>query len=315
MTTHRVLITCVHLQRTIDPYRSLFEKHGIAIEMPDLSEKQQLSEDDLLEIIDRFDAVIAGDDPFTGKVLEKGKGRLKIVARWGIGMDSVDLETAKQLGIAVKNTPGVFGEEVADTIVGYMVLLARQLHRLDLSVREGGWEKFPGTSLQGKTFGVVGAGSIGRAAVRRAAVMGMKAIGSNLVPPPPDFIETTGFTLLSFEETIRQADFLALCCNLTPENYHMLGKEQFAAMKDGAYLVNTARGPLVDEAALAEALASGKIAGAALDVFEEEPLPADSPLRKFDNCIFGTHNASNTIEAVYRVNELAIQNVLDALQA
>lgn len=306
----RVLITCPQLQRTIDHYRDLFAEQGIEIELPHVI--QQLSESELLEIIDRYDGVIAGDDEFTARVLEKGR-LLKIIVKWGIGMDAIDLEAAKRLGIRVVNTPGVFADEVADVVMGYIILLARQLHKLDQSVRTGGWAKIQGISLRGKTLGVIGVGSIGRAVVRRAIVAGMSVVGHDIAPVPTAFVQETGLCLVEFNELLRTSDFISFNCNLTPSNRHMLGPREFALMKRGVYIVNTARGALIDEAALVQALREGKVAGAALDVFENEPLPLESPLRQFDNCIFGTHNSSNTREAVMRVNELAIRNLLDGL--
>lgn len=308
----RALITCPHLQRTIDSYRPLLAERGVEIEVPPLV--QQLSENELLDIIDRFDGAIAGDDPFTAKVLEKGK-RLKIVAKWGIGLDAIDLDAAKRLGIRVCNTPDVFADEVADVVMGYIVLLARQLHKLDQSVRSGGWMKIQGRSLRGQTLGVIGVGSIGRAVVQRGVALGMSVVGYDVASIPESFIKETDMSQQPLELLLEVADFISLNCNLTPANRHLLGPEQFDLIKEGVYLINTARGPLVDEAALVKALAAGKVAGAALDVFSEEPLPMDSPLRQFDNCIFGTHNASNTREAVMRVNEMAIQNLLDGLEA
>ena len=308
----RILITCPHLQQTIDRYRDLFAEHGAEIELPRVV--QQLSESELLKIIDRYDGVIAGDDEFTAKVLEKGK-RLKVIAKWGIGVDAIDLDAAKRLGIHVVNTPAVFADEVADVVMGYIILLARQLHKLDQSVRNGGWTKIQGVSLRGKTLGAVGVGSIGRAVIRRAVAAGMSVIGYDIVPVPTAFIKETGLCLVTFAELLRTSDFISLNCNLTPENRHMLGPREFALMKTGVYIINTARGALIDEDALVQALREGKVAGAALDVFEQEPLPTDSLLRQFDNCIFGTHNSSNTIEAVMRVNELAIRNLLDGLES
>lgn len=308
----KVLITCPHLQRTVDRYRSHFAEHDVEIEVPPLV--QQLSESELLDIIDSFDGAIVGDDPFTARVLEKGK-RLKVVAKWGIGMDAIDQKAARSLGIQVCNTPDVFGDEVADVVMGYIILLARQLHQLDRSVRSGGWLKVQGRSLRGKTLGVIGVGSIGRAVVKRAIAAGMSAVGCDINPLPETFLEATGTRQLDLDSLLQTSDFIALNCNLTPENYHLLGPEQFERMKNGVYLINVARGPLIDEKALVTALESGKVAGAALDVFEAEPLPENSPLRQFDNCIFGTHNASNTLEAVLRVNEMAIQNLLTALEA
>jgi D-3-phosphoglycerate dehydrogenase len=307
----KVLISCSQLQQSLNLYPTLFAEHEIEIEVPHVMQK--LSESELLEIIDRFDGVIAGDDEFTAQVLEKGK-RLKVISKWGVGVDAIDLETAKQLDIRVYNTPDVFSDEVADVVMGYIILLARQLHKLDQSVRSGGWIKIQGLSLRGKTLGVIGAGSIGRAVVRRAVAAGMSVVGYDIASIPASFIRETGLRSVELEELLQIADFISLNCSLTSSNWHMLGSREFALMKTGVYIVNTSRGSLIDEASLVKALREGKVAGAALDVFEEEPLPPNSPLRQFDNCIFGAHNSSNTYEAVMRVNELAIKNLIDGLK-
>jgi D-3-phosphoglycerate dehydrogenase len=308
--TYRVLISCPHLQKTIDLYRERLANLGIELEVPEMV--QQLTEPELLEIIDRFDGVIAGDDHFTAKVLEKGK-RLKILAKWGIGTDAIALEAAKRLGIPVVNTPDVFADEVADVALGYILLLARHLHKLDQSVRSGGWQQIRGITLRGKTLGVIGVGSIGKAIVKRGLAVGMSVLGYDVRPIADDFLSETAIKQVEFNELLQKSDFIALSCNLTPENHHLLSHDQFALMKDGVYLVNVARGPIIDEKALIAALESGKVAGAGLDVFEVEPLPMDSPLRQFDQCIFGTHNSSHTTEAVLRVNEMAIKNLLQGL--
>ena len=307
----RVLITCPYVQQTVDIYRDLLAEHDVEIEWPHLV--QQLTESELLQIIGDFDGVIAGDDPFTARVLEKGK-RLKVIAKWGIGIDAIDLNVAKRLGIRVFNTPNVFADEVADVVMGYIILLARQLHRLDQSVRDGEWMKIQGISLQGKTLGVVGMGSIGQAVVRRAVAAGMSVVGNDIAPVPEPFVQEIGTIFVDLNRLLQISDFISLNCTLTPNNKHMLGPQEFRTMKDGVYIINTARGPLIDEDALVQALREGKVAGAALDVFEQEPLPLDSPLRQFDNCIFGTHNSSNTMEAVMRVNEITIRNLLDGLE-
>ncbi|WP_071515519.1 phosphoglycerate dehydrogenase [Geitlerinema sp. PCC 9228] len=310
--TWKVLVTCPHLQKTIDLYRERLAQQGVEVEVPPVV--QQLSESELLEIIERFDGVIAGDDPFTAKVLENGK-RLKIVAKWGIGMDAIDQEAARKLGIQVKNTPDVFPNEVADVVVGYLVMLSRKLHQLDRAVRRGEWQQIQGQSLQGKTLGVVGIGSIGRAVVRRGVMLGMSVVGYDVMPVSQAFTNETGMKAVELEELLQSADFISLNCNLTADNQHMLSRRQFELMKAGVQIINTARGALIDERALVEALDSGKVGGAALDVFEEEPLPSESPLRSFDSCILGTHNSSNTREAVLRVNEMAIDNLLQGLSS
>lgn len=307
----RVLVTCLQLQQDIERYRGFFSQRDIEIELPPVV--QRLGESELLEIIHRFDGVIAGDDEFTAKVLEKGK-RLRVIAKWGVGVDAIDLDAAKRLGIRVSNTPNVFADEVADVVMGYIILLTRQLHKLDRSVRSGDWKKVRGTSLRGKTLGVVGIGSIGQAVLRRAHVAGMSMIGYDVNSVPNPFIRETGLRIVDLKYLLQNSDFISLNCNLTPENRHMLGPNEFALMKTGVHIINTARGTLINEAALVQALKEGKVAGAALDVFEQEPLPIDSPLQQFENCIFGTHNSSNTTEAGIRVNEIAIRNLLDGLE-
>ena len=170
-----------------------------------------------------FDGVIAGDDPFTSRVVEKGR-RLRVVARWGVGVDAVDLESARRLGIRISNTPDVFSDEVADVVMGYIILLARQLHKLDRSVRSGGWPKFRGVSLRGKSLGVIGIGSVGRAAVLRAAVAGMAPLGYDIVPVASSFAAETGLMAVELEELLGTSNFISLNCNLTSANRHMLGR-------------------------------------------------------------------------------------------
>ena len=306
----RVLITCPQMLRHADEYRTRLAAVGIDADTPDVV--QQLSEDELVAIIDRYDGAIAGDDPYTARVFEHAT-RLRIVSKWGVGVDNIDLEAAEARGIRVSNTPGAFGDEVADVIVGYLVLLARQLHRTDARAKAGEWPKIRGFSLAGKTLGVIGLGAIGRGVVRRALAMDMRVLGQDVDPAAEQRSALLGTEIVTIPELLRQADIVSLSCPLTLASRHLLDAVALGTMKPGSYLINASRGGLVDEPALIEALASGHLAGAALDVFEVEPLPAGSPLRDFENVILGAHNASNTEEASQRVNELALENLLDGL--
>ena len=297
---------------TIDQYRPFLLEHDIDIVLPEID--QQMSEVELLAIIEDYDGVIAGDDEFTAKVLRKAI-KLKSLARWGVGVDGVDLKVASQLGIKVSNTPGVFSDEVADLVMGYIVLLARQIHVIDRGVRSGEWTKFQGSSLRGKQLGVIGVGDIGKAVAERGRAFGMPLVGFDVAQPPGSTNPDNGMRFTDLEELLRTSDYISLNCNLTPTNRHMLGQDQFKLMKHGTYIINAARGPLIDESALVAAIENGTVAGAALDVFEIEPLPSDSQLRQFDNCIFGSHNGSNTLDAVLRVNELAIANLINGLES
>jgi D-3-phosphoglycerate dehydrogenase len=308
--TRRILITCPQMQRYADEYSATFAAHGLHADLPEVV--QHLREAELMEIIDQYEGVIAGDDEFTDRVLERAT-QLRIISKWGVGVDNIDLDAARARGIPVTNTPGTFADEVADVTVGYLVLLARQLHRIDSGVRSGGWPKIEGTSLAGKTLTIVGLGSIGAAVGRRAQVMGMRVLGFEIAEVQRDAARAMGVELVDLDAGLRSADFVSLNCPLTSANRHMIADAQLSSMRRGVFLVNTARGPLIDEAALVRALETGQVAGVALDVFEEEPLPMSSPLRNFDSVIFGAHNGSNTAEAARRVSDLAVRNLLDTL--
>jgi D-3-phosphoglycerate dehydrogenase len=302
-----VLVTCPPMQASAADWRSRFDALGIEVGLP--SVVQQLSPAQLIGLLPDYDGMIAGDDPLNAAVL-RSAARLRVVSKWGIGVDSIDLRAAAELGIRVTNTPDTFGEEVADVAIGYLVMLARQLHRIDRSVRSGAWEKPQGASLAGRTLGIVGLGSIGRALARRGRAMGMRVIGHDVDAATGRRAIGEGIEVVDLEQLLGEADVISLHCPLTDQNRHMINESRLARMRPGSYLINTARGSLIDEKALIAALQAGRLAGAALEVFEEEPLSATSPLTGMDNVILGSHNASNTAEAVARVNELAIDNVL-----
>jgi|SRR5262245_9985281 len=307
------LITCGHLQRHFERYRPELEAAGIEPRVPKLN-GQQFSAEEMRQHIQGCAAVIAGDDVIDRSVLEAGlAGGLKVVIKWGIGTDSIDKAAAAALGVPVYNTPGAFGEEVGDLALAFLLLLSRKLHLMHQSVLDGGWLKVEGRSLLGLTAGIVGLGSIGRAIATRVRGFGMNAIGFDPVPIDPGLLARCGARQVSLEEVLTRSNAIFIACNLTPENRHMFNRDALQRMLPGAWLVNISRGPIVDEAALAEVLTSGHLAGAGLDVFEDEPLPAASPLRKFDNCVFGTHNGSNTRESVERVNQLTVSLMLHLL--
>ncbi len=300
----KALVTCHHLQRHFEDFRARYEAMGVEPILPQI-DGQQLDAAAMREAIVGVDAVIAGDDFIDASVLEAGKASgLKAVIKWGIGTDSIDKVKAAELGIPVYNTPGTFANEVADLAMSLLLNVLRQAHLMHNSVQEGGWRKVQGRTLAGKVAGVIGLGSIGLAVARRTAVFGMRTIGYDVRPIAPDILAETGVTQVDLDQLFAESDAILIACALTEENRHLLNAEAFAQMKDGVYLVNVSRGPLIDEAALCAALESGKVAGAGLDVFEDEPLPGESPLRGFESCVFSTHSGSNTIEAVARVNEM-----------
>lgn len=310
MSNYRVLISCPLIHDAIDEYGDRFTELGIEYDVPDID--QRLDESELLEIIDRYDGVLAGDDEFTARVLGETDG-LKVISKWGIGMDDIDLQVAEEEGIKVENTPGAFNDEVADVVIGYTVMLARRLHLIDGAVRDGEWYCPRGRTLFGKTFGVVGVGNIGSTVARRAHAHGMKVLGHDVEPLPDQLKENIDIESVSLEELFDKSSFVSLNCSLNEATQDIVGEEELELLGPEGYLINTARGGLVDEEALVRALETDELAGAALDVFREEPLPTDNPLTEMEDVILGSHNAQNTNEAVSTVNERAVENLVDGL--
>ena len=298
-----MLVTCPPMLLNIDAYRDRCAKANVELKAPQIT--QTMSEAELIATLPTFDGWIIGDDPATRKVLEAGKrGKLRAAVKWGIGVDNVDLEAVRDLQLPFSNTPGMFGAEVADLALSYVIALARETFVIDRGVRAGEWPKPRGISLAGRTAAVVGLGDIGGNLATRLHACGMEIIGYDpfvSLRPEHDFVR-----LLAWPDGIGRADILVLTSPLTHQTHHIVNDGAIARMKKGVRLVNVSRGPLIDEQALVRGLESGHVHSAALDVFEAEPLPNQSPLRKFGQCIFGSHNASNTIDAVDRASNRAI---------
>lgn len=304
----RVLVTAPYFQRVVDRFRPQLERAGIEVVLPDVQER--LEEAELLPLVGDVDGVISGDDRFTRRVLEAAS-RLKVISKWGTGIDSIDSAACKELGIAVRNTPGAFTAPVADSIVGYLLCFARQLPAMDADMRAGRWRKLPGRCLSESTVGVVGVGNIGKAVARRVQAFGAVVVGNDTRDIPAD--EAPGVRMVSLDELLEESDFVCLTCDLNPSSHHLIGATQLARMRHGAVLVNLARGPIVDEPALVEALAIGRIAGAALDVYEDEPLSLTSPLRSMANVMLAPHNANSSPTAWERVHESTLRNLIEVL--
>ena len=307
--TWRVLVSAPAFLSVIEEYQERLGPRGVVLVAAPVAER--LEEEDLLELLPGFDGIISGDDQITDRVLEASP-RLKVISKWGTGIDSIDSAAAARRGIPVYRTLNAFTDPVADSVMAYILAFARQIPWMDRDVREGCWSpKRQGMALCDGVLGVVGIGNIGKAVVRRAVAFGMTVLGADPVPVPDAFCVETGLQILSLHDLLARCDFVALACTRTPGSGPTIGDTEIRLMKPGAYLINTARGPLVDEAALARALAEGRLGGAGLDVFEEEPLPADSPLRRLDNCLLSPHNANSSLKAYRRVHESTVQNLLE----
>jgi len=273
-----------------------------------------LTEDELCEIIPDYDALlIRSDTQVTAKVL-KAAQRLKVVGRAGIGVDNVNLAVAMEQGIIVMNTPDANATTTAELAIAHMFSLSRNLPIANQSVRDGKWErsKLVGAEITHKTLAILGFGTIGRIVAQRGNGLGMRVIAYDPFVAPEIF-ENYAAEMVDLETLVKQADYLTLHCPLLEKTRNVIGREQLAMMKKSARLINCARGGLVDEAALYDALKEGRIAGAALDVYEQEP-PKDSPLLGLDNVVFTPHLGASTKEAQVAVSVEIARQVVKYLQ-
>jgi D-3-phosphoglycerate dehydrogenase len=295
----------------MDRFRPALERHDLELVIADVQER--LTEEDLLALAGQFDGTICGDDAYTARALEACLPRLKVISKWGTGIDSINAGAASRLGVQVRSTPNAFSMQVADTIMGYILAFARRQPWMDRDMKAGRWEKIPGRSLDECTLGVVGVGNCGKAVIRRARPFGMQLLGNDIVEIALEFISETGLEMTGLEDLLARSDFVSLNCDLNPTSHHLINQRTLALMQPSAVLINIARGHVVDESALIEALRSNVIAGAALDVYEVEPLPMNSPLRGMDNVMLAPHNANSSPTAWERVHLNTIRNLLDGL--
>lgn len=249
---------------------------------------------------------------FTPEVFE-ALPSLKLLSILGTGTDNVDLDAATRHKVVVTNTPGFAKEAVAEHALGLMLVVARQICGINARMRKGEWPRGLMMQLQGKTLGLIGLGAIGGQLARIGRGIGMKSIAWTFHPSPQRAKEY-GVRFVSLEELLQSADVISLHLRATPQTHHLIGERQLALMRSSAILVNTARGALIDQKALVEALRERRIAGAGLDVFEQEPLPSDSPLFTLDNVVLTPHNAGMTPETIEKGARMAVDNIMNFLQ-
>lgn len=309
--TWKVLISAPYMLPLPEEFRRRLEDE--AVEIVTMPVRERLSEEELLGVVEQFDGVICGDDSFTRRVLSRAS-RLKVISKWGTGIDSIDARAVEELGIRVCNTPGAFTDAVADTALGYILCFARRLPQMNRDIRRGLWIKPDLISLKECTLGIVGVGNIGKAVARRARAFGMKTLGCDTAEISKTFVAETEIIMMPLGELLENSDFVSLHCDLNPTSFHLINRARLQIMKSSARLINTARGSLIDETALVDALRNRQIDGAALDVFEIEPLPAASPLRTFENCLLAPHNSNGSPAARRRVHEATIANLLKGLR-
>ena len=310
-TSARVLITAPYFLPVVEEFRSRFARHGVAPTVIEVHERAE--EGQLLDIIHDFHGVICGDDRFTARVLARAR-RLQVICKWGTGIDSIDQAACRRHGIMVCNTPDAFSAPVADTVLGYALAFARNITWMDRDMKAGAWRKIAGRSLAESTFGIIGVGHVGRRVAERVAAFGGQLLGCDIRPIDDAVRHRTGLQPADLRTVLAESDFVSINCDLNASSHHLINGAALAQMKASAVLINTARGPIVDETALIQALRAGALGGAALDVFENEPLPADSPLRTMGNVLLAPHNSNSSPTAWTRVHETTFANLIAGLQ-
>lgn len=306
-----LLVTGPRILRDIEIVRPELDRLGFNVREAKVS--QRLTEDQLVPLLEGVDAVICGGDQWTRKVFENAPG-LRVVCKWGTGVDQIDFRAAADHGVRVRNVPDAFTVPVSDTVLCFMLCFARKIPWLTSELRAGRWTPLDGPSLAECTLGVVGIGNIGSAVLRKAAAFGMRLLATDPRNDVPlQLLDDTRVEMVSLDELLGRSDYVSLNCDLNDSSRHLISDSELATMKPTSVLINTARGGVVDQPALIGALESGGIAGAGLDVFETEPIPADCPLLTMENVLMSPHLANSSDRAAHRVHGIVIQNVCELL--
>ncbi|MBP1720244.1 MAG: Glyoxylate reductase [Deltaproteobacteria bacterium] len=305
---YRVLVTSTSFNK-VDPLpRERLIQFGCEIVENPFG--RPLKEEELIPLLKDIDGIVAGLDEYSRKAI-LSTNRLKVISRYGVGVDNIDLEAAKERGILVVNTPEVNTQAVADLTFGLILAVCRKIPKAHFSTQKGNWGRLIGRGVYKKSLGIIGLGRIGKAVAERARGFSMEILAYDIkIERAPG--ETLGIRYVPLDELLAEGDFITLHCDLNPGSKGIIGAEELSLMKKTAYLINTARGGLIDENALFEALRAGKIAGAALDAFQDEP-PVNSPLLTLDNIITTPHIGSYTHEALLEMGLIAVDNLIHNL--
>ncbi|MDF1811643.1 MAG: phosphoglycerate dehydrogenase [Verrucomicrobiales bacterium] len=308
MTT-RILLTTTSYQDTPGPHHDLLESQDFEI----VRERGPLPEGKMLELAGEFDAFLCGDDAITKAVIEKSQPRLKVISKYGIGLDKIDLDFATSQKIPVLNTPGVNHTTVAEHTFGLLICIEKRLIDVCGAARQGEWKRVTGHEIMGKTMGIIGLGRIGKEVATRAKAFGMPVTAFDPYWDEAFAAEHDITRYETMDEVLKSADVISLHCFLDENTRDMINAKSISEMRDGAIVLNCARGELVNTADMVEALNSEKIGGYGTDVLDEEPPPADHPLLTAKNCVVSSHIGSRTYESVVRQAMRATNNLINYL--
>ena len=304
----KVLVTSTSFNK-VDPLpRERLVEYGC--EIVDNPFSRPLKENELIPLLENVDGVIAGLDEYSRAAISSSR-KLRVISRYGVGLDNIDLEAARERAILVVNTPEVNTQAVADLTFGLILAVCRKIPQAHFSTQKGKWGRLIGRGVYKKSIGIIGLGRIGKAVAERARGFSMEILAYDVKDEISS--EGQGVRFLPLDELLAEGDFITLHCDLNPGSKGIIGARELALMKKTAYLINTARGGLIDEKNLFEALQKGAIAGAALDAFQDEP-PVNSPLLTLDNIITTPHIGSYTHEALLEMGLIAVENLIANLE-
>ena len=306
----RVLLSTCSFQDTPGPHHDLMAAQGWDV----VRERGPLPEARMLELAGDFDAMLCGDDAITRAVLEKSLPRLKIISKYGIGLDKIDIPATQQLRIPVLFTPGVNHITVAEHAFGLLLALSKHIVTTATAASHGQWLRLTGHELFGKTLGIVGLGRIGKEVATRARAFGMEVLAFDPHWDEAFAVQHQVTRCATMDEVLAQADVISLHCFLSDETRGLICREKLASMKTGVVILNCARGEIVHPADMADALQSGKVGGYGADVLDCEPPPADHPLLTAPHCVITPHIGSRTYESVPRQAMKSLTNLIHALQ-
>ncbi|MDK2801529.1 MAG: hypothetical protein PWQ70_3148 [Clostridiales bacterium] len=270
-----------------------------------------MTQEEMIDEIKDVDGIIVGVDPLNRDVLTKAK-KLKVISKYGVGTDNIDLQYAEEAGISVTRAIGANADAVADYAVALMLGVARKVVLIDRKCRKLNWSKITTIEMWNKTLGLIGLGSIGKGVAKRVSGFNMKVLAYDLFQDK-EYAKQNNIEYISLERLLKESDFISLHLPLTEDTKNLISYKEFEMMKDTAVLVNTARGGIIDEEALLWALKENKIWGAGIDVFEQEP-PENQELLKLDNIIIGSHCAASTYEAIDNMGIMSAQNLIQCLE-
>jgi D-3-phosphoglycerate dehydrogenase / 2-oxoglutarate reductase len=310
--TWKILVTAPPILPKVDLYRDLFAENNAELLTPDFHVVECLNAAELKAHLVDVDAILCGDDELNEDVI-RSANKLKVISKWGTGIDSIDTVAAKACDIEVCRVVDVFADPLADTVMAYILSYCRKINEKNALVRAGDWVKTESYTPREKAIGVVGVGHVGSTVVQRAHAFGMKVYVYDRRGADASMEAKYHCESVSFDTLLSNSDFISINCDLNETSRHLFSKAAFAKMKSSAMIINTARGAIINEKHLCDALINEEIAAAALDVFEIEPLPSDSPLRQLDNVMLSPHNSNGSPAVFNRVDQIAISNIFNYL--